>query len=121
MKLNLAILFLCASASALRGSPMADSITFGDAVSEKAHNFSAEHAEVISGASGQTARRLLPLESRSWEGGRISFTLRVDPEKQNYATIRLSGSDVTANDLVLFCDGKQIGYRHLGDIDLLDI
>jgi hypothetical protein len=35
--------------------------------------------------------------------------------------VRLWGSDATRNQLVLFCDGKQIGCRHLGDIDILDI
>jgi len=35
--------------------------------------------------------------------------------------VRLWGSDSTRNDLILFCEGKQVGYRHLGDIDLLDI
>ena len=42
-------------------------------------------------------------------------------QQQNYATVRLWGSDATADDLILFCEGKQVGYRHLGDIDLLDI
>lgn len=122
LTLNLALVFLCASPiSAREASPIIDSITFGDTNSEKSHNVSAQNSEIISGLLNQPARRLLPLEPRSWEGGRIAFTLRVDPERQNYATIRLSGSDVTPNDLVLFCEGKQIGYRHLGDIDLLDI
>jgi hypothetical protein len=35
--------------------------------------------------------------------------------------VRLWGSDATQNQLILFCEGKQVGYRHLGDIDLLDI
>jgi hypothetical protein len=120
--LNLALVFLCASPIFAReASPIIDSVTFGDTNSESAHNTSAKNSEIISGLLSQPARRLLPLEPRSWEGGRVAFTLRVDPEKQNYATIRLSGSDITANDLILFCDGKQVGYRHLGDIDLLDI
>ncbi|MBC8096073.1 MAG: hypothetical protein H7Y43_09690, partial [Akkermansiaceae bacterium] len=43
------------------------------------------------------------------------------PNLPNYATIRLWGSDTTQNQLILFCEGKQIGYRHLGDFDILDI
>ena len=122
LTLNLALIFLCTShIFAREASPMIDSITFGDTNSENAHNVSAQNSDTIPGLLSEPTRRLLPLEPRSWEGGRIAFTLRVDPDKQNYATIRLSGSDVTSNDLVLFCEGKQVGYRHLGDIDLLDI
>jgi hypothetical protein len=102
-------------------SAMVDSIAFGDAASEKSHNLSGDHSEVIKGGLGESARRLLPLTPETWEGGRVSFTLKVDPDKLNYATIRLWGSDATVNELILFCEGKQIGYRHLGDIDILDI
>jgi hypothetical protein len=122
LTLNLAIFLLCAPPIFAReASQMIDSISFGDTNSENTHNLTAEHSEIIPGALGQPARRLLPLERLSWEGGHVAFTLGVDPDKQNYATIRLSGSDITSNDLILFCEGKQIGYRHLGDIDLLDI
>ena len=48
--------------------------------------------------------------------------MKVDPEKQNYFTARFWGSDSgNSNILILFCEGKQIGYRHLGDYDVLDI
>jgi hypothetical protein len=50
----------------------------------------------------------------------MEFTLQVDPEKQNYLTARFWGDEVTGNRMLLFADGKQIGYRHLGDIDQLD-
>ena len=36
-------------------------------------------------------------------------------------TIRLWGSDANENRLVLFCEGLQVGYRHLGDIESLDV
>jgi len=49
----------------------------------------------------------------------MSFTMKVDPEKQNYLTARFSGDEVNENYLILFCEGKQVGYRHLGDIDVL--
>lgn len=118
----LALIFLLAVPVFARGAPsILDSITFGDTNSETSHKLVAEHSEISSGALNLPARRLLPLAPPSWEGGHVVFTLRVDPEKQNYATIRLSGSDITVDDLILFCEGKQIGYRHLGDIDLLDI
>ena len=98
-----------------------DSIAFGDSNSETNHGLSASCSEIIAGGLGERARILLPLTNDAWEGGRLTFTLKVDPQKQNYATVRLWGSDATDNQLVLFCEGKQVGYRHLGDIDILDI
>ncbi len=98
-----------------------DTLLFGDANSESAHHFADTRSEKISGALGESARRLLAPPVENWDGGRMAFTLAVDPVKQNYATVRLWGSDATLDDLILFCDGKQVGYRHLGDIDLLDI
>ncbi|WP_128396941.1 hypothetical protein [Botryobacter ruber] len=47
--------------------------------------------------------------------------MKVDPVEQNYITVRLWGSDVNKSRLLLYCEGMQVGYRHLGDIDLLDI
>ena len=50
----------------------------------------------------------------------MAFTLKVDPAQPTYFTVKLWGSDVSENRLYLFCEGKQIGYRHLGDVDMLD-
>jgi hypothetical protein len=102
-------------------SPTVDAIAFGNGASEQAHHFSGTRNEVISGGLGEPARILLPLKAGAWEGGRLAFALKVDPQKQNYATVRLWGSDATGDQLVLFCEGKQIGCRHLGDIDILDL
>ncbi len=99
---------------------MVDAIAFGDSASEKNHDFSQEHSEVIRGGLGEPARRLLPMTTNDFEGGRMTFTLKVDPAKTNYATARFWGNDIIDDRLVLFCEGKQIGYRHLGDIDILD-
>ncbi len=101
-------------------SDVKDVLIFGDAESEEQHNLDSGRSEKITGGLGESARRLLAPETGNWEGGRIAFTLKVDPEKQNYITIRLWGSDVTSNRLILYCEGKQVGYRHLGDIDILD-
>ena len=100
---------------------LVDAIIFGNAASETNHAFTASHSEIITGGLGEPARISLPPTNGAWEGGRLAFTLKVDSQKQNYATVRLWGSDATKNQLVLFCEGKQIGYRHLGDIDILDI
>jgi hypothetical protein len=109
------------NSTAQNPSAIVDSIVFGNSASEQAHHFSDTRNEVISGGLGEPARISLPLKEGAWEGGRLAFTLQVDPQKQNYATVRLWGSDATDDQLVLFCEGKQIGYRHLGDIDILDI
>jgi hypothetical protein len=98
-----------------------DMLPLGDAAAEGAHSLSAQRSEVIKGGLDLPARTLLPAEAANWEGGRIAFTMKVDPEKPNYLTVRLWGGDVNHNLLLLFAEGKQIGYRHLGDIDLLDL
>ncbi|HEY3325453.1 MAG TPA: hypothetical protein VGP72_33685 [Planctomycetota bacterium] len=99
---------------------LVDSLAFGDAQSEQRHALSSDHSETIKGGLGDPARRLLPLDKPEWQGGRLSFEMKVDPEKPNYFTVRLWGDDISQNKLILYCEGKQIGYRHLGDIDLLD-
>lgn len=73
----------------------------------------------MTGGLGRPARRLLPNAVESWEGGRVAFTMRVDPDRQTYLTAVYWGSDIDPNQLVLFCEGRQVGYRHLGDIDVL--
>ncbi|HEY5345410.1 MAG TPA: hypothetical protein VIK62_03600 [Verrucomicrobiae bacterium] len=115
------LLFLAVPRLAAESSAITDTIIFGDAASETNHALLATHSDIISGGLGESARILSPLTNGAWEGGRLAFTLKVDSQKQNYATVRLWGSDATQNQLVLFCEGKQVGYRHLGDIDILDI
>ena len=114
------MLGIVATANAASGASRADSITFGDAASEKSHAFSSGNSEIIKGGLGESARKLLPLQPESWQGGSMASTLKVDPKRPNYATIRLWGSDVSPNRLILFCEGRQVGYIHIGDIDLLD-
>ncbi len=97
-----------------------DVLTMGEGASEAAHDAMTGGSEIITGGLGQAARRLLPLVPNTWEGGRLAFTLRVDAVLPTYVTLRLWGGDVSHNRLLLYVDGKQIGYRHLGDIDILD-
>jgi hypothetical protein len=97
-----------------------DILQFGVPASEKAHRLTAESSEVVQGGLATPARRLLPHTPQTWEGGRLGFDMKVDPQKPNYVTVRLWGSDTQANRLVLFVDGKQIGYHHIGDYDLID-
>lgn len=51
----------------------------------------------------------------------MAFDLEISPDKQNYVTACFWGDDVNSNKLLLFVEGKQVGYRHLGDIEILDL
>ena len=115
----LRLLFVLFPVSALAGTALVDDLVLGDATAEAAHLMKAERSEVVKGALGLPARRLLPGGTPAWEGGRLSFTMKVDPAEPNYLTARFWGDEVNANLLVLFCEGKQVGYRHLGDLDVL--
>ena len=46
--------------------------------------------------------------------------LRLIRISTNYFTAKFFGGEVNPNRLILFCEGKQVGYRHLGDIGILD-
>lgn len=101
-----------------------DSIYFGNDSSETDHQFQTTASEVKTGGLGQPCRILLPLNPPSQYGGNVRFVLKVDPEKTNYFTVKLWGSDVSAEEetrLLLLAEGKQVGIRHLGDIDCLDV
>ena len=101
------------------GAPVLDRIDFGVSASEAAHACSTEASAVRAGPDDTPCRVLLPLDPPTWEGGRIAFRMQVDPERQTYFTARFWGGEANENMLVLFCEGKQVGYRHLGDIDVL--
>lgn len=97
-----------------------DLLVLGDPASEQGHALKDEHSEIIRGGLDQPGRRLLPRDPVSWEGGTLAFTMRVDPQQQTYLTVRLWGGEANRNRLALFVEGKQVGYRHLGDIEILD-
>ena len=98
-----------------------DTLSFGVGASEKAHGLVATLSEVKAGGLGESSRLLLPGGDPAWQGGVLKFTVKVDPGRQNYFTLRLWGGDVSPNKMTLQVAGKQVGYRHLGDIELLDI
>jgi hypothetical protein len=117
----LASVFIYISTHAFAQQPQSitDVLVLGHLASEKLHNAVGINSSVVAGGLNEPARVLLPPPATSWEGGRISFTLNVDPEKTNYFTAKFWGSEANPNSLVLFCEGKQIGYHHLGDYDVL--
>lgn len=100
-----------------------DVIRFGDSRSEQAHRMSEQRSETISGALGLSARQLLPQETPVVYGGQLEFDVVVDPQKPTYFTVKIWGGDsgMERGRLLLLCDGKQVGMRHIGDVDCLDI
>ena len=100
-----------------------DQIRFGDPASAQAHAMVAQNGETIIGALDTPAERLLPPAEKGWLGGKLTFTMKVDPTRPNYFTAKFWGGDVTGQHsrLMLFIDGKQVGQRHLGEVDMLDI
>lgn len=98
-----------------------DVLVFGNDGSEQGHALKAVKSETLTGGLGEPARRLLAGGQEPWEGGSMSFTMKVDPREQNYFTARFWGSETGNNNhLVLYCEGKQVGYLHLGDVEALD-
>lgn len=103
-----------------RRAAIYDAIQFGEPGSEKSHGLESDDSEVIRGGLDEPARILLPRAPASWQGGSVKFKLRVNPNRQNYVTLKLWGGDVNENLLILHADGRQVGYRSRGDIGLLD-
>jgi hypothetical protein len=98
-----------------------DTLVFGDAASEKAHHFEGRDTRIVTGGLGDPARISLPKTPVDYYGGDLSFDLRVDPIKQNYFTVKFWGSDVNGGQkALLYINGEQLGYRHLGDYEALN-
>ncbi|MBP5226495.1 MAG: hypothetical protein J6336_03835 [Kiritimatiellae bacterium] len=98
-----------------------DRVWFGDPESERNHAVEADEAasQIVTGERDESARVLLPPADGGWLSGSLCFTLKVDPERVNQVTARFWGGETNENLLFLFCEGKQIGYRPLGDYDVL--
>lgn len=124
------MLLLCILGSACQVEAFEDTLNFGDNVSETNHHFSTDKTcRLISKNENKAlkekglpnaCRILLPRQPPHYQGGRMSFTMKCHPDQQNYFSIKLWGDDINENLLILNCEGQQIGYRHLGDIDILD-
>ncbi|WP_371750461.1 Tat pathway signal sequence domain protein [Streptomyces sp. NBC_01283] len=103
-------------------------MVFGDPASEDRHAISAVNSAVITGYLGQSARVLKPETPAGFWGGAMSFTLRVDPRKMNYLTVKFWGgdcsSDASCNDLwrlQVFIEGKMMGWIDQGPVDAIDM
>jgi len=117
--LSLTAVLTGAGATAGQPGRRLDTLYFGNEASETAHQCAAENSAVRTGGLGHRCRVILPTEPPSDSGGSITFTVRCDPERQNYLTARLWGGDVGATVLYLFHGGKQLG-SNLSDWPPLD-
>lgn len=99
-----------------------DRLVLGNTGSEKEHLFVAQKMERIVGGLDQSAVKLLPSETVSWQSAPMTFTMKVDPERQNYITLKLWGSDKgeECGRLFLFVNGLQVGYQHESDYGTLN-
>jgi hypothetical protein len=85
-----------------------DEIIFGTGTSEAAHNFDPGVTTLPpsgTGAMGLTYREIAGPASGTGTGANneaLTFTMTVDPFKQNYLTIRLWGSDTTPGVIYLY-------------------
>ena len=94
------VLMIAANANA----QVTDRIVLGNDNSEKSHGLTMycpdNVAITTNGLSGETGRRSLMFTANPFSceypdiyGGEFSFVLRVDPERQNYITLRTNGGD----------------------------
>jgi len=97
--LSLALVTLLAASDA---HAWPDSITFGNAASEKAHAFAGEKTVTATGGLDQSCRRIEP-------GGALVFDLACDPDAQNYLTVKFWGSDTDPGILLLYNKDRRLG------------
>ena len=98
-----------------------DGIEFGNPESEAAHGFRDPdgQTQTVAGQFGHTPRQIKAPATNAWDGGSMFLTLKVDPDKTNYLTVQFWGEDLNRNQLYVYIDGKLLGYRHIGDYDIL--
>ncbi|MDF7801928.1 hypothetical protein P4C99_20800 [Pontiellaceae bacterium B1224] len=101
---------------------MLDTLAFGDPASEAMHALISTNTQVITGGLGEAARQCLPLDPVDYYGGSMTVTMKVDPERRNYFTLKLWSNDDTTSAmgrlyLYIVEDGTdyQVGFRHEGD------
>ncbi|MBD2867129.1 LamG-like jellyroll fold domain-containing protein [Paenibacillus arenilitoris] len=91
-----------------------DKLIFGNAESESAHNFAGADTSAVVGALGEPARVSNPRVPAEKQGGDLTFTMKVDPVRQNYFTVKFWGSDAGYTSVVNI-NGEQVGFLRFGD------
>jgi len=103
-----------------RGESYIDIIQFGNKSSESDHKFEGEFTSIIKGLFDESARVSNPRQPAQGQGGDLTFTMTVDPNLQNYLTVKLSGEDASTTTTVVNINDEQIGYMTNGDYESLD-
>ncbi|MDQ0886598.1 hypothetical protein QFZ81_001686 [Paenibacillus sp. V4I9] len=96
-------------------SPIVDTIAFGDGTSEQAHGFTGTYTSEITGAKGESARVALASLDNPYLGGDLTFNMKVDPDMQNYFTLKTWGSDLGYGVTMLYVNGERLAIQHEGD------
>ncbi|NGO74039.1 Tat pathway signal protein, partial [Streptomyces sp. SB3404] len=94
-----------------------DRVAFGDPASEKAHGFHGADTEAVTGAHGLPARVARPPAEPGTLLGELRFTMKADPVRQNFLTLKLWGEDDSTYKTVLLVDGEQANYHDHGDYE----
>ncbi|MFE1029459.1 Tat pathway signal protein [Streptomyces sp. NPDC058818] len=102
------------------GGPALDTLDFGDPASEKAHAFRSDASTITDGNLGESARVARPLSPTTIHTGDLRFTMKVDPLRQNFLTVKFWGSDSSTLKTVAYINSEQIGYRRYGDYSVVD-
>lgn len=101
--------------TASTSSAVLDQIMFGDSSSETSHSFNGAYTTVINGVKGDSARVALPSPDNAYLGGDLTFTLKIDPDMQNYFTLKTWGSDLGYGVSMLYVNGERLAIQHEGD------
>ena len=100
MKKVIALLIFMITSVCIQANTI-DLITFGKSSSENKHNFKNISSKIITGGLRESARILLPVYGDNIEGGNMTFTMKIDPDKQNYLTVRFWGSDIANGNILI--------------------
>ncbi len=93
---------------------MRDKVLFGNSESMKIHG---ARGKCIAGDGSIT---LIPTDPPSRYSEEVELTVKVDPEMQNYFSLKLSAADKYTT-LYLYIDGKQLGYAKCSDWEALNL
>ncbi|NDL57200.1 Tat pathway signal protein [Phytoactinopolyspora mesophila] len=105
--------------SASSGAPdrFLDVVDLGDTESEAEHDFEADESSVADGANGQAARVAHRTDGSTSYLQDLHMTMRVDPARQNYVTLKLWGGDTTSATTIILVDGEQANYQSTADYE----
>jgi len=77
--------------SALSAEPIMNTLPLGLHDSEQAHALVGKESDAGTGQFDEAMRRLLPLQTPSWESGQVRFHMKVDPGRSYFFSARFSG------------------------------